>query len=172
MTLTAKDVAEIMRLLEESSFDELHLETDGLKLTVRRHGAAPLPSGGSTADLASGSHGAAAAPRPAGEQGGAQPSNGELPARGNGSADEPLANRHTVTAPMLGTFYRAPKPGAPPFVEVGADVVEDTIIGIIEVMKLMNTVRAGARGRVLEIPAPDGGLVEYGQPLLRIETQA
>ena len=56
-----------------------------------------------------------------------------------------------VTSPMLGTFYRAPKPGAPPFVEVGAPVEADTVIGIIEVMKLMNTVRAGLRGRVSEI---------------------
>ncbi|MGH8258109.1 MAG: acetyl-CoA carboxylase biotin carboxyl carrier protein, partial [Steroidobacteraceae bacterium] len=75
---------------------------------------------------------------------------------------------HEVTAPLLGTFYRAPKPGAPPFVEVGAQVEEETIIGIIEVMKLMNTVRAGARGRVTEILAHDGALVEYGEPLLRV----
>jgi acetyl-CoA carboxylase biotin carboxyl carrier protein len=75
---------------------------------------------------------------------------------------------HTVPAPLLGTFYRAPKPGAPPFVEVGAAVEEDTIICIIEVMKLMNTVRAGVRGRVSEILASDGALVEYGEALLRV----
>ena len=74
----------------------------------------------------------------------------------------------TVTAPLLGTFYRAPKPGAPPFVEVGSAVEEDTIIGIIEVMKLMNTVRAGTRGKVLEILAQDGALVEYGETLMRV----
>jgi acetyl-CoA carboxylase biotin carboxyl carrier protein len=73
-----------------------------------------------------------------------------------------------VVAPLLGTFYRAPKPGAAPFVEVGAEVSEDTVIGIIEVMKLMNTVRAGRRGRVTELLAADGALVEYGQPLVRV----
>jgi acetyl-CoA carboxylase biotin carboxyl carrier protein len=73
-----------------------------------------------------------------------------------------------VPAPLLGTFYRAPKPGAPPFVEVGSPVEEDTIIGIIEVMKLMNTVRAGMRGTVTEILGRDGVLVEYGETLLRI----
>jgi acetyl-CoA carboxylase biotin carboxyl carrier protein len=73
-----------------------------------------------------------------------------------------------VTAPLLGTFYRAPKPGALPFVEVGVVVEEDTIIGIIEVMKLMNTVRAGTRGTVVEILAQDGALVEYGEVLVRV----
>ncbi len=71
-------------------------------------------------------------------------------------------------APLLGTFYRAPKPGAPPFVEVGAAVEADTIVGIIEVMKLMNTVRAGVRGTVAEVLAADGALVEFGEILLRV----
>ena len=73
-----------------------------------------------------------------------------------------------VRAPLLGTFYRAPRPGAPPFVEVGASVEPDTTVGIIEVMKLMNTVRAGARGVVREIRARDGVLVEYGETLLTL----
>jgi len=72
---------------------------------------------------------------------------------------------------LLGTFYRAPKPGAPPFVEVGARVEPDTVIGIIEVMKLMNAVRAGARGVVRDIRARDGVLVEYGETLLLIDAR-
>jgi acetyl-CoA carboxylase biotin carboxyl carrier protein len=132
VTLTAKDVAEITRLLEESNFDELYLELDGLKLSVRR-----------------GSGATAAAP-------GTVPSAAEHP------------NSVGVTAPLLGTFYRAPKPGAAPFVEVGSQVEEDTIIGIIEVMKLMNTVRAGVRGRVIQIHCQDGALVEFGETLMRV----
>ncbi len=73
-----------------------------------------------------------------------------------------------VVAPLLGTFYRAPKPGAEPYVGTGATVQEDSIVGIIEVMKLMNTVRAGVAGTVIEILAADGALVEYGQVLLRV----
>lgn len=69
---------------------------------------------------------------------------------------------------MLGTFYRAPKPGALPFVEVGAAVEADTVIGIVEVMKLMNTVRAGMRGTVVAVVAQDGALVEYGETLIRV----
>lgn len=143
MTLTAKEVAEITRLLEESSFDELHLEMDGFKLTLRRSGTAqaaappPSPSSSPVSD----------APRPA------------------ANADPDIQG---VPAPLLGTFYRAPKPGAPPFVEVGSPVEEDTIIGIIEVMKLMNAVRASVRGTVTEVVAQDGALVEYGETLVKV----
>jgi len=69
----------------------------------------------------------------------------------------------------VGTFYRAPAPGAPPFVEVGAKVEPDDVVCIIEVMKLMNSIRAGRRGRVVEILAENAELVEYGQPLIVIE---
>jgi acetyl-CoA carboxylase biotin carboxyl carrier protein len=71
-----------------------------------------------------------------------------------------------VTAPLLGVFYRAPKPGEPPYVEIGSRVEPGTIVGIIEVMKLMNTVRAGVAGEVVAIPARNGELVEYGEALL------
>ena len=156
MTLTAKDVAEITRLLEDSSFDELNLEIDGLKLHLKRGAAGPAQP---TTDSA-----AVVPPAPA------------APARPGGApADKPIdddGNLQAVPAPMLGTFYRAPKPGEPPFVEVGSPVEPDTIIGIIEVMKLMNTVRSGVHGTVAEIPGRDGALVEYGETLLRVRRTA
>ena len=161
MTLTAKDVAQITQLLEESSFDEMTLELDGLKLTLRRHGTAGPPSPPD------------APPVPAQPSTANSSSSRDRPAAGTEAADggeAPTGNeaQQNVTAPLLGTFYRAPKPGAPPFIEVGSVVAEDTIIGIIEVMKLMNTVRAGTRGRVVDILAQDGALVEYGQVLVRV----
>jgi acetyl-CoA carboxylase biotin carboxyl carrier protein len=73
-----------------------------------------------------------------------------------------------VPSPLLGTFYRAPKPGEAPFVDVGANVEETTVIGIIEVMKLMNSVRAGVTGEVVEVLADNGAFVEYGEPLMRV----
>ena len=156
MTLTAKDVAEITQLLEQSTFDELYLELDGVKLSLRRGGGAspgvisPAPRvESSPARAAPASSSKESPPR-------------ELAAAAN-------SNFHAVPAPLLGTFYRAPKPGAPPFVEVGSSVDEETIIGIIEVMKLMNTVRAGVRGRVVEILARDGVLVEYDEVLMRVD---
>lgn len=148
MTLTAADVAEIMKLVEESVFDELTLEVDGKKLTLRKSGVA------ASADVAP-SPPPVAAPTPA----------VPVVAPPNAPSDP---NVQDVAAPLLGTFYRSPKPGAPPFVAIGGTVQEDTVIAIIEVMKLMNTVRAGVRGTVTEILVSDGVLVEYGQTLLRI----
>jgi acetyl-CoA carboxylase biotin carboxyl carrier protein len=158
VTLTAADVAEIMKLVEESVFDELTLEVDGKKLTLRKSGVAPGADG--SVQAATASTLAVAAPQSA------------APAPGAAVVAPPKAptdpNVQDVAAPLLGTFYRSPKPGAPPFVEIGATVQEDTVIAIIEVMKLMNTVRAGVHGTVTEILVNDGGLVEYGQTLLRI----
>lgn len=151
MPLTAQDVAEITRLLEGSDFNELHIETEGFKLTLKR---------GASGERAVAALRTAEPPPPAAEP--------AAPAREPAAGVAPDASLRTVPAPLLGTFYRAPKPGAPPYVEVGSQVAESTIIGIIEVMKLMNTVRAGVAGRVVEILAPDGTLVEYGQALLRV----
>jgi acetyl-CoA carboxylase biotin carboxyl carrier protein len=155
VTLTAKDVAEIMRLLEQSGFDSLSLEIDGVKLNVQRGSARP-------ATVA-----AAAVGEPASESQ-TQP---QQPAtrKTNPPSAPGLAE---VTSPLLGIFYRAPKPGEPPFVEVGARVDEDTVVGIIEVMKLMNSVHAGVKGEVVEILAGNGTLVEYGEVLLRVRPEA
>ena len=157
MTLTARDIAEITRLLEDSSFDELELEIDGLKIHLRR-GNGGIPPGLREKANPVASEARSNLPDESAKRGG--------PAIAPGAHDPALA---PVRAPLLGTYYRAPKPGAPPFVEVGARVQPDTVIGIIEVMKLMNAVRAGARGVVREIRARDGTLVEYGEILLLVD---
>ena len=74
----------------------------------------------------------------------------------------------TISAPMLGTFYRAPAPGAPPFVEVGAPVEPDTVVCLIEVMKMMNPVEAGVAGTVVEVCVGNAEFVEYGAPLFQV----
>jgi acetyl-CoA carboxylase biotin carboxyl carrier protein len=149
MTLTAKDVAEIMRLLEQSSFDSLSLEIDGVKLNLQRGSAAPVRQPAASAPSAESQPQPVQSARP----------KAKLP------SEPGLAE---VASPLLGIFYRAPKPGEPPFVEVGSKVIKDTVIGIIEVMKLMNSVRAGVRGEVVEILAENGALVEYDEILLRL----
>ena len=158
MSLTARDVAEVLRVLEESSFDTLELDMEGVQLRLRRSGAER------EAMRASGAASTAAPPRTAA---GATPATRQVAAAAPSAAvAAPEAGAVAVPAPLLGIFYRAPKPGEPPFVEVGDKVQPDTIIGIIEVMKLMNTVRAGAAGEVLAISASNGDLVEYGQAIL------
>jgi acetyl-CoA carboxylase biotin carboxyl carrier protein len=157
VSLTAADVAEIMRLVEQSGFDSLTLEMDGIKLSLRRGGTAE-----GAVDLKS-EVSAETAPGPA-----QAPTVKAAPPVVTAAPAVADPNLHEVTAPLLGTFYRSPKPGAPPFVEVGTQVEEETIVAIIEVMKLMNTVRAGVSGIVTEILVADGALAEYGETLLRV----
>lgn len=147
MSLSAKDVAEILRALEASSFDTLDLELNGVKLQLRRSGLAPASVPRAVTPVTD-----VAAPAPANA--------------GGPAASAAPPGTTPVPAPLLGIFYRAPKPGEPAFVQEGDHVEADTIVGIIEVMKLMNTVRAGVRGKVVAIPARNGELVEYGEALL------
>ena len=163
MSLTAAEVAEILRLLEQSSFDELNLEMNGVKLSLRRGASATAATPSVRPAMAATT--AAPSAANAGASAGAAPNSAATHATPARSTDPAI---HDVPSPLLGTFYRSPKPGAPPFVEVGATVTEESIVAIIEVMKLMNTVRAGARGTVVEILPADGTLVEYDQPILRI----
>ena len=164
MNLSAEDVQEILRLLDAAGLDELHLETDRFTLTLRR-----LADGGWTQQSQVRATAAVEAPestRPAADP--APPA--ELAPPGDGEAP-PAAGLREVRAPLLGTFYRAPQPGAAPFVEVGSRVEEDTVVGIVETMKLMNSVPAGARGRVAEICLGDAQFVTQGTVLLRIDPE-
>ena len=143
MILTHDDVREIVALLDASPFGELRVETGRFKLTLRRSG-----QGGWTQESES------AAPAVA-ETSRARP------------AEVALApGMIAVRAPMVGTFYRAPKPGAEPFVDVGSKVGPDSVIAILEAMKLMNAVPAGAQGTVSEILAENAAFVEQGQVLM------
>ncbi len=153
MTLTAKDVAEIMRLLEESNFDSLSLEINGIKLNLQRGSAPRLP--------------------PAAENVSRPATSASITRHATPKAKPPSEpGLIDVPSPLLGVFYRAPKPGEPPFVQIGTKVNADTAIGIIEVMKLMNSVRAGLAGEVVEILGENGALVEYGEVLLRVRPEA
>jgi acetyl-CoA carboxylase biotin carboxyl carrier protein len=175
VNLTQDDVQEILRLLDASPFDELQLETDRFKLTLRRATAggwtqesrtlsAPRPLPAASAPGVS----AASGPLAAGSPPSAQPASPAAPAHAAPAARSPPVGVVDVCTPIIGTFYRAPKPGAPPFVEVGSRVEADTVIGIVETMKLMNSVYAGARGEVVEICVADGQFVEQDQPLVRL----
>jgi acetyl-CoA carboxylase biotin carboxyl carrier protein len=157
MALSDEDVREILRIIDESALTELQIETEGFSLHVRKGGGGAEASGRprvrevSERDAVGHASGGPEAPAPT------SPPKAET---------DGLA---TITAPMLGTFYRAEAPGKPPFVEVGKRVEPDTIVCIIEVMKMMNSVTAGASGTIVHIFAANGELVEYGEPLFEIE---
>ena len=151
MSLTAADIAEIARLLDESKFSSLTLETGGMKLRIRRDGG-----------------GWSAPAEHAAEPEAPQPGEAEPPPALGQEAGAARAGEVDVPAPLLGNFYAAPRPGDPPFVQPGDMVTEDTTIGIIEVMKLMNPIRAGVAGTVVALLADNGSAVEQGQPLVRV----
>jgi acetyl-CoA carboxylase biotin carboxyl carrier protein len=168
LSLNATEVAEILKALEASSFDSLDLEIGGVKLSLRRRSAALAASTSSPPAAADTPPGAPVPVVSASTAPAASPV-AVAPVSAAPDSTPPVEGppgTHAVTAPLLGVFYRAPKPGEPPFVEVGSRVEPDTIIGIIEVMKLMNTVRAGLRGQVVAIAARNGELVEYGEALM------
>jgi acetyl-CoA carboxylase biotin carboxyl carrier protein len=151
MVLSYDEISKIFKIIDESSCDEFVLETDDIKLVVRRRGAADSAIEQS--------------PSPAGvSEPAAVPAQAVSQATGKRAAS--AAN--VVTAPMVGTFYRSPSPGTPPFVEVGGKVKAGDPIAIIEVMKLFTTIHAEWSGTVTEVGADNATLVEYGQMLFVI----
>ena len=148
--LSYDDVRKIIEILDASTLDEIHIEIGDFKLDVRRRGAGSAP----LAVAQPPAHATSAAP--------SAPS----PARKVPGEVTLAPGQFALTAPMLGTFYRAPAPDAPPFVEVGALVEVEDPLCIIEVMKLMNTIKADRRGRVAAIVAQNATMVEFGQTLI------
>jgi acetyl-CoA carboxylase biotin carboxyl carrier protein len=78
---------------------------------------------------------------------------------------------HEITSPMVGTFYSSPNPDSDPFVSVGSSVSQDTVVCIVEAMKLFNEIEAEVSGEIVEVLVQNGELVEYGQPLFRVKTK-
>jgi acetyl-CoA carboxylase biotin carboxyl carrier protein len=180
MDLTNDDVAEILALLDSLPYDELDVETPRFRLTLRRAAgggwteetqvltepvmltpaadvlAADAPASGAPVSRTPAVGGAG----PLAETGGGP----DAAAGGDGLV--------AVTAPLPGTFYRAPRPGADPFVREGDPVAPDTVVAIVETMKLMNSVHASTAGRVARICAANGEFTPLGTTLLLIEPDA
>ena len=161
MSLTYDEIAEIIKLIDSSSCDELVVETGDIKLVVRRNGA----SAGAAAEYVERGSApvavSAAAPRKARA---AAPKVAAADA-----ADATAAGQIEVAAPMVGTFYRAPSPEAKAFVDVGDVVGVGDALCLIEVMKLFTTINSEVSGRIVQIGAENAELVEYGRTLFVIE---
>jgi acetyl-CoA carboxylase biotin carboxyl carrier protein len=156
--LNHEDLQEILQLLDASEYNQLSVQTDRFKLLLNRD----------TAGWSS-SQEVTCAPNLLEEN--AKSPGAETPAQPKHASieDDRLA---AVRAPLPGIFYRAPKPGSPAFIEVGSCVEANTLVCIIESMKLMNSVYAGVKGKVVEIVGVDGGFTEKSQVLVRIEPEA
>ena len=159
---TYDDILAIARLIEAGSrFTEFRLRSGDIEVEVKR---APATATIAAARAAAASAELAAATAPA-EPGAAPGATSPASAPHDPPQHLPPGAR-AVTAPMAGTFYRASQPGAAPFVEVGTRVAPETIVGIVEVMKLMSSIPAGVAGVVTQVLAPDAQPVQAGQALL------
>ncbi|MGC8876231.1 acetyl-CoA carboxylase biotin carboxyl carrier protein [Thermus sp.] len=157
--MTPKELKQILQALVEHGVSELTLETPDYKLTVRRGGEAPVVAVPQVA-LPASLPAAPPAPEPAPPPSPAE----EVPAK----ADE-CSGCVEVRAPIVGTFYRAPAPDAPPYVKEGDRVEKGQVLCIIEAMKLMNEIESEVSGIVKKILVQNGEPVEYGQPLFLIQ---
>ncbi|HXV79401.1 MAG TPA: acetyl-CoA carboxylase biotin carboxyl carrier protein [Candidatus Binatia bacterium] len=166
MELTEDDVLHILKLIDESKFDYFQLEVGELKITVSKGEPIPLASTPRSVTTSQSSPTPVVeTPKVAPAQPAAEPQSGTA----NVDAKAAIEGLVPITAPLLGTFYVAPEPGAPPFVQVGSTVTEDTTVGLIEVMKVFNSVRASVKGTIAQVVAQNGQFVEYGQTLFLVK---
>ncbi len=158
MALSEREILEVLELFQKSGWEDLTLESGGTRLSISKNGRAQNFAPRSPVETRGGLS-------PGEEKPGVAPG-----LRETHSAPAAFDPRWiAVKAPMLGSFYAAPKPGAAPFVTVGQQVTAEDNVCILEVMKLMNYVKAGRAGRVAQIAVANGDLVEFDQALIYID---
>jgi acetyl-CoA carboxylase biotin carboxyl carrier protein len=149
-----KDIKAIIDLMKKNSISEFEMEKQEFKIRLKRQtGGAPLPQFDEVQS-----------PVYVGSAAGAV----ALPASGAPAALSAPAGEMEIKSPMIGTFYRAPSPEAANYVEVGTEVSADTVVCIIEAMKVMNEIKAEVRGIVTQLMVENAKPVEFGQPMFRI----
>ncbi len=153
-----KDIKAIIDLMRKNDLSVFEMEKDGFRLKLQKGAgeqtvfAAPiLPQ-------------VIAAPPPVG----ATANEGEA-AAAPASAPAATAATKEITSPMVGTFYRGASPESPPFIDVGQEVNEDTVVCIIEAMKVMNEIKAEVKGTIAEVLIESGKPVQFGQPMFRLK---
>jgi acetyl-CoA carboxylase biotin carboxyl carrier protein len=161
-----EELRELIALLRENGLAELELENEGFRVRLRRE------SGGGSSYLADPAPTApvpvhAPAPASAATPASGGPAHPGTQATTAASQDQDL---HIIPSPIVGTFYRSPSPSAEAFVKIGSNVEPETVVCIIEAMKLMNEIQAEATGEVVKVYVENGQPVEYGQPLFGIKS--
>ena len=151
-----KDIRAIIDLMKKNDLAVLKLEKEGFKLELEAHRAAPYVSvlPGHPAVTA-----AQLAGYPAPSQSAASPT----------AVSEGTADHKEIVSPMVGTFYRAPSPDSAPYIKEGQEVAEETVVCIIEAMKVMNEIKAEVKGLITEVLVENGAAVQFGQPLFRVK---
>src|SRR4030095_540405 len=161
-SVNMEELRELIALLRENGLAELELEHSGFRGRLRSDSAASAPSG------------AAPPPPPVPAPAAPAPAPVHAPAHPGTQATTAAAqdqDLHIISSPIVGTFYRSPSPTAEAFVKIGSNVEPESVVCIIEAMKLMNEIQAEASGEVVKIYVENGQPVEYGQPLFGIKQQ-
>jgi acetyl-CoA carboxylase biotin carboxyl carrier protein len=149
--MNLKDLRRLLSLMSEHDLSEIEVEEGGRRVKLRKTEVRVAPAFAPVSAPVAEARPAAPAPAPAPMQA------------------APRSEGLTISSPMVGTFYRSSSPDVESFVEVGAQVGNDTVVCIIEAMKVMNEIKAECEGRIVEILVANGEAVEYGQPLFVIE---
>ena len=160
------ELRELIDLIRENEFTEFELEREGFRLRFRRGGETVEPGSGSQTGSSVGASAPETVSAPVETRAAAAvPSHPGAKAETEASEDQDL---HIIASPIVGTFYRSPSPNAESFVKIGSAVEPDSVVCIIEAMKLMNEIQAETSGEVAKIYVENGQPVEYGQPLFGI----
>jgi len=157
MDLDLEELAAVIELLDKADFTDFRYEKGDLRIAVRRGSTLPDDDRSAAPSRPVQETTARPAPAPA------------APVQATPAVDDGTV---LIRAGMLGTFYRSPKPGDPAFVEIGDKVEADSVVAIVEVMKLMNSVAAGVTGEITAVHAQNGDLVEFDQPLFSVRPLA
>jgi acetyl-CoA carboxylase biotin carboxyl carrier protein len=151
-----KEIKAVIDLMTRNGLSEFELEKGDFKLRVKRG-----PNGEWTSS-------ATQIPAPAAAPAAALPAVTKTAPTASAPAAEPVEAGPQIVSPMVGTFYRSPSPDSPPYIEVGQEVKEDTVVCIIEAMKVMNEIKAEVQGVIVEVLAQNGKPVEFGKPLFSV----
>ncbi|OEF95515.1 acetyl-CoA carboxylase, biotin carboxyl carrier protein [Vulcanibacillus modesticaldus] len=160
------ELREIIRLIDKSNIHTFELEHEGSKITLKKQSPEKILTTVSPQPVQptfSQEHATAIAQTEADIQ-----QQHEQNSKPNKSEVE-NKNFHQIKSPMVGTFYKAPSPDSDPFVRVGDKINENTVVCIVEAMKLFNEIEAEVKGEIMEVLVEDGQLVEYGQPLFLVK---
>ena len=164
-----QEIRELIRLIDQSSIEEFVYEHDGTKVHMKKP-AAEAPYQATVAPIAEVKPTTEEVKPQAPAQPVVPPAEAKQPELPKQEAKN-TENLHKITSPMVGTFYAAPSPDAPPYVKVGDKVKPDTVVCIIEAMKLFNEIEAEVSGEIVEVLVQNGQLVEYGQPLFLVKPE-
>jgi acetyl-CoA carboxylase biotin carboxyl carrier protein len=170
--LDLKEIKQIVEMMKRNDLSYFHITSGDFRLKLRRGVDAEIVAEAiASARGATPHHHAAPAPAPSQDAPtgapAATPASTPTPPPHQPAPDPEPA--HTINSPMVGTFYRASSPGAPPFVKVGDQVDEDTVVCIIEAMKVMNEIKAEMKGTIVKVIADDTTPVQYGEHLFEIK---